>query len=78
MRYALRLLALACTTVCAAFSLLLLIFIPPEYIENYKQYHFFPTYRVASDIKHLAPFIVGFVCFGILYFKLARPRKNAS
>lgn len=91
MRYAFRLLALAGTTVCGVFSLLLLVVIPYQYIQTYKLvqsfptnrlgnnigFHRFPIYRVPSDIKHLAPFIVGFVCFGTLYFRLARPRKNA-
>ena len=90
MRYAFRLLALVCTTVCGVFSLLLLAFLPYQYIQTYKlmqrlnpvgntiEFHRFPIYRIPNDIKHLAPFIVGFVCFGTLYLRLARPRKNAN
>jgi accessory gene regulator protein AgrB len=92
MRYAFRLLALACTTVCGVFSLLLLVVIPYQYILTYNLsrrlptnplgnimgFHRFPIYRVPNDIKHLAPFVVGFVCFGTLYFRLARPRKNSD
>jgi hypothetical protein len=80
-------------TVCGVLALLLLVAIPYYYIQTYKvdlqvpvavakrygiELHRFPIYRVPRDIKHLAPFLVGFMGFGTLYLRLARPRKNSS
>ena len=89
MRYAFRLLALAGTTVCGVFSLLLLVVIPYQYIQTYKLvqsfptnrlgnnigFHRFPIYRVPSDIKHLAPFIVGLYALGLSISDWHAPAK---
>jgi hypothetical protein len=75
-KYSLRLLALASTTVCAIFLLghVLKLF----FGYNYKYHRFAPGLVKPSDFIATGLLGVGFLCSVILYRKLARNPESAS
>jgi len=76
MRYSLRLLSLASTTVCALFLFDHVLNLFFGY--NYKYHRFAPALVKPSDFIVTGLLGVGFLCSAILYRKLARNRVSGS
>jgi hypothetical protein len=82
MKKALRLMALAGTTVFGVTSVAQVVILVYIYVGTYRlpqpafsipSYHRFPIYR---DLRDVAPIVFGFVCCLIGYVKLARLEKE--
>jgi hypothetical protein len=85
MKKALRLMALAGTTVFGVTSVAQVVILVYIYVGTYRlpqpalsipSYHRFPIYRVNRDLRDVAPIVFGFVCCLIGYVKLARLEKE--
>jgi hypothetical protein len=79
MKWTLRILALAGTTV---FGLFLICYIAVDtwfYIDIYRLEHRFPIYGLERDLRHhLIPNLLALVFFGSLYLYLARKMRPNS
>ena len=78
MKWSLRILALAGTTVFGVLSICWVVVDTWFYIQIYKVFHKFPIYRLESDLKDLAPDVLAFVFCGILYLYLVRKMRQMS
>jgi len=74
MKWTLRLLALASTTVCGIAFLMYIVTLLLNY--NY-EHHRFPPY-VVPDISYTIRFGLGFLCSGIVYLYLVRKMRQNS
>ena len=78
MRYALRLLALAATTVSSVISIFLVLVLLRFRIQTYEEFHQFPKHGFDRDLLLLLPAVFASACFGTLYSLLARSPRNSK
>ena len=87
MKGALRLMALAGTTIFGVISITQIAVLVYTYIDTYRTgplpfpmpgYHQFPIYRLNRDLRDVAPIIFAFICCLIWYVKSAKPEKENS
>jgi UDP-N-acetylmuramyl pentapeptide phosphotransferase/UDP-N-acetylglucosamine-1-phosphate transferase len=74
MKWTLRLLALASTTVCGIFFLTFICLLPRNY--NFEHHRFLPG--VTKDFPIVIGVGLGFLCSGILYLYLVRNMRQNS
>jgi hypothetical protein len=79
MKWALRILVLAGTTVFGLFSICYIAVDTWFYIEIYRLDHRFPIYGLERDLRHhLVPNVLAFAFFGSLYVYLVRKMRPNS
>jgi hypothetical protein len=87
MKRALRVIALAGTTIFGVISIAQIAALAYIYIDTYRLgpppisipgYHQFPVYRLNRDLRDVAPIIFAFTCCLIWYLKSATPEQENS